>query len=411
MLRLGSAAVAGAALANVRAALVVCAMLAALALLTLLLRLRVAFAALFGMALSLVAATALLDAFGYAINPLVTLGLLLGLCVVVTESAGETQAIASRLEAVSAPPASSHDRGQGTLRLVAAACGELRGALTGAGLAAVACVVPLLVVTGTTAGVLRPVAAAFALAVAVALVAAVTVTPALAAVLLTILPSQTHGTPPPRRLAAAYARALRSLAGAPPLALGCAALFIAAGFAALLLLPGLHPGQPVFTAGGTPRAAFVCYVIAALIGVLLLARAATGSWPLAAVAFGSLPACLAGAVFVVYGLGAAGSLAAAAGVLAVFALAVRQALAVTARAARGADGGLADGLAIVLTPAVVTAVAVAPFAVIGAVPGMELLHTAAVVILGGLATTTLVSLFGLPVAVLRIGRGALARPA
>ena len=48
-------------------------------------------------------------------------------------------------------------------------------------------------------------------------------------------------------------------------------------------------------------------------------------------------------------------------------------------------------------PALVTAVALAPFVVMGDVPGMELLHTAAAVILGGLATTTLVCLVVLPV--------------
>ncbi len=43
-----------------------------------------------------------------------------------------------------------------------------------------------------------------------------------------------------------------------------------------------------------------------------------------------------------------------------------------------------------------TAVVMAPFAAMGHVPGRELLHTAALVILGGLVTTTLVSLFVLP---------------
>jgi hypothetical protein len=46
---------------------------------------------------------------------------------------------------------------------------------------------------------------------------------------------------------------------------------------------------------------------------------------------------------------------------------------------------------------VVTAVTLVPFIVMGNVPGMELLHTAAAVILGGLATTVLVCLVVLPV--------------
>jgi len=176
---------------------------------------------------------------------------------------------------------------------------------------------------------------------------------------------------------------------------------------------GLSPNGAAVA--GTSRFAFVSYVVAALVGVLLLTQAAAGSWLLAALAVGSLPVCLAGGVFVVFGLGAAGSLAASAGLLAVFALAVRQVIAVTAREAprlRGVNGsgdgpvdaaGAGGDLAIFLTPALVTAVAVAPFAAMGAVPGLELLHTAAAVILGGLASTALVTLFGLPVACRLLG--------
>jgi len=487
--------------ANLQVALVACGVLAALALITLLLRLRVAFAALFATALSLITATALLDVLGYSFNAIVTLGLLLALVLVVTEAAGEAQAIVSRLDAAD-PPAPERGAGRATARLVAAACADTRGALTGAGLAALLCIVPLLLATGRTAAFLRPMAVAFALAVAASLVVAVCVTPALVAVLLTVVPGQAHGTPLPRQLGPGYARALSALVRAPRLAIGCLALLAVAGVAGLVLLPGLHPGQPTFTdralmvrmtaprgtsltvldrrtalasdellavpavqdvaamigrgvsgghvtgtdtgrlwvtirpdfgygqavaavstiAAGTPgltgtvsthesdsmagvlsgsrttvlppaiagfpRVAFAAYAIAALIGVLLIAQATTRNWRLTALAFGSLPVSLAGAVFVVTGLGAAGSLAAAAGLLSVFALAVRQAIAFTRR----------DDLAIILTPAVVTAVAVAPFAVATAEPGMELLRTAAMVILGGLVTTTLVSLFGLPVA-------------
>jgi hypothetical protein len=56
-------------------------------------------------------------------------------------------------------------------------------------------------------------------------------------------------------------------------------------------------------------------------------------------------------------------------------------------------------------PVLVTAVTLVPFIVMGNVPGMELLHTAAAVILGGLATTVLVCLVVLPVASRLIGPG------
>jgi Cu/Ag efflux pump CusA len=161
-------------------------------------------------------------------------------------------------------------------------------------------------------------------------------------------------------------------------------------------------------AGGTSRVAFISYVIAALVAVLLIAQAITGSWRLGLASFLVLPACLSGAAGVTFATGQQGTLAAAAGLLAVFALAARLVIGVAARLrARGADpngstGGLDAGarfdpLAQVAMPAGVTAVTLVPFIVMGDVPGMELLHTAAAVILGGLATTALACLVVLPV--------------
>jgi Cu/Ag efflux pump CusA len=154
--------------------------------------------------------------------------------------------------------------------------------------------------------------------------------------------------------------------------------------------PGLAANEAA--GAGTSGAALVGYVVAALTGVLLIAFCATRSWRLAALAFCSLPVSLSGGVLVVFTVGVSGQLAAAAGLLGVLALAARQAIAVTARAARGAELGM------ILTPALVTAVTLAPFVAMGDVPGMELPHTAAAVVLGGLATTTLVGLLVLPVA-------------
>jgi hypothetical protein len=57
----------------------------------------------------------------------------------------------------------------------------------------------------------------------------------------------------------------------------------------------------------------------------------------------------------------------------------------------------------------VTGAALAPFAASGGTAGLELLYPAACVLLGGLATVTLVGLFVLPAACLRMGP-ALAAP-
>jgi Cu/Ag efflux pump CusA len=167
-------------------------------------------------------------------------------------------------------------------------------------------------------------------------------------------------------------------------------------------------------ASGTSRLAFLGYVIAALVAVLLIGQAIAGSWRLGLTSFLVLPACLSGAVLVTFATGQQETLAAAAGLLAVSALAVRLVFGVAARlraetaqvdrttAAAGAAPGSPAQVAV---PVLVTAVTLVPFIVMGNVPGMELLHTAAAVILGGLATTVLVCLVVLPVASRLIGPG------
>jgi Cu/Ag efflux pump CusA len=196
------------------------------------------------------------------------------------------------------------------------------------------------------------------------------------------------------------------------------------GFSGGAALAGTASGAALSPNGGasagTSRAAFLSYVIAALVAVLLLIQAVTANWRQAFLGFVLLPACLAGAVLVAFATGNGGTLAGAAGLLAVFALAARQVIAGLGRlraAAGGAGTGHAesgedgqdanaavgtdkadgaDEIREVLTPAIVTALALLPFIALGNVPGMELLHVAAAVILGGLVTTTAVTLVVLP---------------
>jgi hypothetical protein len=52
-----------------------------------------------------------------------------------------------------------------------------------------------------------------------------------------------------------------------------------------------------------------------------------------------------------------------------------------------------------------------PFVIMGNVAGLEIVHPMAIVMLGGLITTTLFSLFVLPVLYLRFGAGAQPEPA
>jgi hypothetical protein len=65
--------------------------------------------------------------------------------------------------------------------------------------------------------------------------------------------------------------------------------------------------------------------------------------------------------------------------------------------------GTRDLLAPTLMAALGIAVVLAPIAAVGNVPGFEIVHPLAVVVLGGLVTTTLLTLFVVPVLYLRFG--------
>ncbi|MBV9205089.1 MAG: efflux RND transporter permease subunit [Actinobacteria bacterium] len=190
----------------------------------------------------------------------------------------------------------------------------------------------------------------------------------------------------------------------------------AAGLRAISFPLGYYPviengsGSPAF-----PGARLAGYVIAALIGILLLAQAATASWRLALLVLAAVPVPVAAGLLAVFALGPQDSLAALAGLLGVLAITIYQAFGVTAavRRAHLADGGpLTPGLLAAAaagasrpaaTAAAVAAVALLPVIVMGNTAGNELLHPAAVVILVGLLVATLLNTLVLPVACLRFG--------
>jgi Cu/Ag efflux pump CusA len=67
------------------------------------------------------------------------------------------------------------------------------------------------------------------------------------------------------------------------------------------------------------------------------------------------------------------------------------------------ERGALERLGPILTSATATALVMLPFVIAGAVPGLEIVHPMAVVVLGGLVTATLLSLFVLPALYLRFG--------
>jgi Cu/Ag efflux pump CusA len=230
------------ALNHLSRALIAAAVLAALALIALLLNLRLAAVTLTATAISLTASTVLLYLLGYTFNALVTLGLLLALAVVAAEAAGTAQRLARLRRA--APENGSRPSGAS---LAVTACGELRGPLCAAALAVLAAAAPVALIPGLTGTFLRPMVLAFMLCVAVSTLVALTVTPALAAVALGAgrRREPRNGA---RRTSRAYQATLRGVMRAPRwlAAASCLAALGLAVFAALAVLPAVHPAQPQF---------------------------------------------------------------------------------------------------------------------------------------------------------------------
>jgi CzcA family heavy metal efflux pump len=162
----------------------------------------------------------------------------------------------------------------------------------------------------------------------------------------------------------------------------------------------------------------VGFGLAAVIAIFLLFQAVFRSWRLAGLAFLTLPVALAGGVLAALIDGATLSLGSLIAFLALLGLAARNGVMLIDRLQRlrldgdqafGAElvrRGAQERLAPTLTVAVATAAAVLPFVVMGNVAGLEIVNPMAIVLLGGLITTTLLSLFVLPVLYLRFGANA-----
>jgi Cu/Ag efflux pump CusA len=156
-------------------------------------------------------------------------------------------------------------------------------------------------------------------------------------------------------------------------------------------------------------------VAAAAIGMLLLLQSAFASWRRAAFLFVALPTALVGAALGAIVSGGALSIGVIAGVIAVLTIAVRGAVITVDRyqnLERSPEAsfepelildGARERLAPVLVTAIATALAMAPFIVLGGLPGLELVRPMAIVILAGLPTTLVFTLFLVPAVYLRSG--------
>jgi Cu/Ag efflux pump CusA len=148
-------------------------------------------------------------------------------------------------------------------------------------------------------------------------------------------------------------------------------------------------------------------------GILVLLQTATGSWRLAGPLFLGLILALSGGVLAAQATGGINSLVALVAFAAVLGIAVRGALLLTGqvRNLRATDAsapwpalvvrGTKERLGPVLTSTVITALALLPLVLLGGVVGTEIILPLAVIIWGGLLTTTFFTLFVVPAVLLR----------
>jgi CzcA family heavy metal efflux pump len=183
----------------------------------------------------------------------------------------------------------------------------------------------------------------------------------------------------------------------------------------------LPPGYRYVLLGeATERAAaqqrLLAYGLAAALLILLLLQTAFSSWRLSLLLFLTLPTALVGGVLAAWGVLGTITLGALVGFFTVLGIAARNGILLISHFRHleqvedepfGPElviRGASERLSPILMTALATALALVPLLIYGDRPGQEIEYPMAVVILGGLATSTLLNLFVLPVLYLRMGR-------
>jgi CzcA family heavy metal efflux pump len=151
----------------------------------------------------------------------------------------------------------------------------------------------------------------------------------------------------------------------------------------------------------------------ALAGIVLLLQAAFGTWRLAFLVVLTLPMALVGGVLATYAGGGVLSLGSLVGFLTVLGIAARNGILMInhfqhlERVEGETFGpglvlrGARERLSPILMTSLATGLALVPLVIAGSIPGNEIEHPMAVVILGGLVTSTLLNLFIVPSLYLR----------
>jgi CzcA family heavy metal efflux pump len=158
------------------------------------------------------------------------------------------------------------------------------------------------------------------------------------------------------------------------------------------------------------------YGIGAAIAIFLLLQASFRSWRLATLSFVTLPMALVGGVLAAWLGGGILSLGSLVGFYTVFGIAARNGILMInhfqhlEREEGEAFGpglvlrGAQERLSPILMTTLATGLALVPLVITGNIPGHEIEHPLAVVVVGGLATSTLLNLFVVPSLYLRFGK-------
>jgi CzcA family heavy metal efflux pump len=158
------------------------------------------------------------------------------------------------------------------------------------------------------------------------------------------------------------------------------------------------------------------FAIGAAIFIFLLLQVSFSSWRLAILSFVTLPSALVGGVLAAYFFGGTISLGSLVGFFTVLGIAARNGILLINhfQHLEREEGepfgpqlvlrGARERLAPILMTSLATSLALLPLAIVGNAPGHEIEHPMALVILGGLITSTLLNLFIVPTLYLRFGR-------
>ena len=199
--------------------------------------------------------------------------------------------------------------------------------------------------------------------------------------------------------------------------LGAVARDIERTLRGVALPPGHHPeilGE--FAARQDASRRLAALGLLSLLGVLAVLYADFASARLTLLAFATLPFALVGAVAAAWLGDGVLSLGSLVGFVTVLGIAARNGIMLVShyRHLESEEGvpfgrelvlrGALERLAPILMTALATALALVPLVAAGHTPGHEIEHPMAVVILGGLVTSTLLNLFVLPALYLRFGR-------